>query len=231
MILDCPQCSARFLVADALIPPQGRRVRCGTCAHEWHVEGPVAAHDLPEEETDFALEAVPIEEAPAEVAPLPAGSNVPALWAKKIPVRPFMIAAPALAALWLILGFFAYYPNWLNRGGFSGIYHTFGVASTEGLAFADVKMTRETEEGKTRFIFSGNVVNHADVVRKLPLVHVALKDKAGHAVWGRDYPVNIELKAGEVYPFRIVNVETSFGDSVATIILDLGHSLQLMMRG
>ena len=92
-------------------------------------------------------------------------------------------------------------------------------------------MTRETEEGKTRFIFSGNVVNHADVVRKLPLVHVALKDKAGHAVWGRDYPVNIELKAGEVYPFRIVNVETSFGDSVATIILDLGHSLQLMMRG
>ena len=37
MILQCPECQARFLVADHLIPAEGRTVRCGACKHQWHV--------------------------------------------------------------------------------------------------------------------------------------------------------------------------------------------------
>jgi len=36
MILECPNCQARFRVADEAVGPGGRRVRCGACDHVWH---------------------------------------------------------------------------------------------------------------------------------------------------------------------------------------------------
>src|SRR5690606_6455504 len=110
MILNCPQCGSRFLVADALIPKAGRTVRCGSCAHEWLAE---RAADAPEPE---AVEPSPIippadkdaaataPDADAEDTaaakdgdaprPAPKRRNVPALAPKAVPLRPFLIAAP-----------------------------------------------------------------------------------------------------------------------------------------
>lgn len=231
MILDCPKCSARFLVADALIPAEGRTVRCGTCANQWRV-----THPTPETDIDPALaeDGVPLitpDTMPEEIIPLRRGSNVPAIKKRVIPVKPFQIAAPLLAIGWLVLSFLTYFPHWMEVRAFSSIYKALGVTTTQGLAFSDVTMKRvDTEEGRTKFIFSGSIVNYAAVTRKVPAVHVALLGKDGKEIWGRNYPVGIELKAGEVYPFRIVNVETSFGSSIATMMLDLGHSLSLMVR-
>jgi predicted Zn finger-like uncharacterized protein len=36
MLISCPNCSARYLVADTVIGPSGRRVRCASCKHVWH---------------------------------------------------------------------------------------------------------------------------------------------------------------------------------------------------
>ncbi|GAK33662.1 hypothetical protein JCM17846_13050 [Iodidimonas nitroreducens] len=36
MILTCPHCAVRFHVPPDLLGPEGRRVRCGSCAHIWH---------------------------------------------------------------------------------------------------------------------------------------------------------------------------------------------------
>lgn len=38
MILTCPQCSSRFMVADELIGTDGRKVKCSSCAHIWFQE-------------------------------------------------------------------------------------------------------------------------------------------------------------------------------------------------
>ena len=38
MILECPACETRFLVDSALIPAEGRDVKCAKCAHQWFVE-------------------------------------------------------------------------------------------------------------------------------------------------------------------------------------------------
>ncbi len=35
MLISCPNCSARYLVADTVIGPSGRRVRCASCKHVW----------------------------------------------------------------------------------------------------------------------------------------------------------------------------------------------------
>jgi predicted Zn finger-like uncharacterized protein len=35
-LISCPNCSARYLVADTVIGPSGRRVRCASCKHVWH---------------------------------------------------------------------------------------------------------------------------------------------------------------------------------------------------
>jgi hypothetical protein len=140
------------------------------------------------------------------------------------------IAAPLIAASWFIIAFFAYSPSWSHMPVLSGLYGIFGASETEGLLFSDVTMEREQEGGKARFILAGSIRNYSSVNRTVPTVRVLLKNKNNETLWGREYPVNHELKAGEVYPFRITNIETSFASSVATIVVDMGNALQLLVR-
>ena len=144
--------------------------------------------------------------------------------------KPFIIATPVLAALWLVLSFMTYFPSWSNAPGLSSLYNAFGVEPLDGLAFADVNMEREQEGSKTKFILSGSIRNNTSEARAVPTVRVLLKNKEDKILWSREYPVNTELKAGDVYPFRITNVETAFAKSVSSIVVDMGNSLQLMAR-
>jgi predicted Zn finger-like uncharacterized protein len=82
MILQCPQCDARFLVKSDMIPPEGREVRCAKCAHVWHATPPeeetpppAPEDNLPDEtadaqtqttETDDAAQAPAAEEEQVE---------------------------------------------------------------------------------------------------------------------------------------------------------------------
>lgn len=39
MILTCPECGARYRLADTAIPPAGRTVQCASCKHSWFEPG------------------------------------------------------------------------------------------------------------------------------------------------------------------------------------------------
>lgn len=199
----------------------------------------MAAAEARVEDADFlsqleavisASEAVPVQPAAprpkAQAQPKPAKAK-----RKPIDIKPFKIAVPVLAVLWIVLAFITYFPSWMNAPVLGGIYRTFGVAPTDGLIFSDVTMERErVEGGKTKFIIAGSISNHSSETRAVPTVRVSLRDAKGKDMWGRAYPVNTELKPGEVYPFRIGNVETVFASNVKVIKVDMGNPLQLMVR-
>ena len=157
-------------------------------------------------------------------------SRLPVRQAPPLPRMPFMAGAISLAAVWLVLAFVAYYPGWLNTPGLRSIYGIFGVTTTDGLVFEDVSMQRNSDDAQTQFLLMGSITNHAAETRIVPTVRVQLRNKNGDAIWERKYPVNEPLEAGKPYAFRIENVTTSFAGSVSSIVLDLGHPLQLTMR-
>lgn len=214
MILQCPACNARFLVADRLMPPEGRTVKCGKCAHQWHADGPPPV-EAPAGE-DFAsvlADTPPLTEAPIQ----PVTGQLPVVKARTYPTKFAIIAAALFGVFWLAMASWAYFPSWYG-------------STADGLVFDEVTMEREEMEGRTRFIIAGSIANHDAVPRTVPLVRVELKNDKGKVVWARAYPVGERLDAGQVYPFRIDNVETSFAGSVATIVLDIGNSMELMAR-
>ncbi|MCP8892683.1 MJ0042-type zinc finger domain-containing protein [Sphingomonas faeni] len=65
MILQCPECSTRYLVPDSAIGTDGRTVRCANCRHSWFQ----AAAPVVEDTLDLP-EPTPLAPAPPPLAPL-----------------------------------------------------------------------------------------------------------------------------------------------------------------
>lgn len=254
MLLECPACHAQFNVPDGAIAATGRAVRCSACKHQWHALPPV-----PQEPLNVAVDAdflseltkvADVPDAPDEAAPsdttqdaqafaaieaalahaTPKPSPKPTKPRFDLPLRPFKIAAPALAACWLILAFYAYFPSWANKPIVSSIYRMMGVVPTDGVVLADIAMQPQREGQRTRFLISGNIVNQEASERMVPAVRVQMLDHESKTVWQREYEVNKPLAPGEIYPFRITNAETSFGHNVVQLVVDVGHPLDMLFR-
>lgn len=80
MIIACPACSTRYVVADSAIGVDGRTVRCAKCRHSWFQEGPPAERLAEAASSPPATSIAPaVAEAQAEPAsdPLPAPPPMP----------------------------------------------------------------------------------------------------------------------------------------------------------
>lgn len=241
MILQCPNCQARFLVNDALIPLEGRDVRCGHCKNTWfvspnpipmdNVAAPPPAGDGPAyAEFDHALASATADE--AEDMAMSAGSEaqLPVIQPLPFSVMKALLPTVGLLVLTVFVALAGHYPDWKNAPVAGGIYRAFGYTDTQGLAFADINLVREQAGAKTQFLVSGNIINRNDTDAVVPKVRVKLLDKEGKTIWSRNYDVNRKLNADDIYPFRITNVETTFADKVAQVMLDLGNGYELMVR-
>lgn len=79
MILTCPNCDMRYLVSAVSIGPEGRKVRCASCAHIWFQKPEVSDSGFAGSFQDILKEEMQAAPIPESVKPLPEGSNVPAL--------------------------------------------------------------------------------------------------------------------------------------------------------
>lgn len=260
MILQCPGCGTRFLVDSALIPPEGREVKCAKCAHQWHVasdqEGakrsahymearvgddhPEAYHD---EEHGFegagqtvdSLPNLPEHEPEMPSFGMSGGYDIP-----PAPRLPAVTEAPkvSLTALIALSGLLVVGVLVASLFAFRTslqptipwAYSALGMPRTDGLALADVVLRQRPLRSKSRYVVEGFIVNEAKEPRAIPVLRVAIVDKQGEWLTSREYETDVTLKPGESFPFKASNLETTFVDRVDHLLVDLGNGVELMLR-
>ena len=170
MIVTCPSCATRYLVDPAALGATGRMVRCARCTHVWTQAPP---DDMPKR--------VDVVRTPDEPAPIPPGSNLPA-----IPERGKSASLAGWVALVLALVV-------VIGGGLAGrnqivaawpqaaqLYDLVGLAQespAQGLELRNVQRSITVENEQTIVVVSGEIANLSSQTVRLPNIVAQVLDK------------------------------------------------------
>lgn len=206
MQLTCPSCDTKFAIDADQLGASGRRVRCGSCGHEWF-QGPIADDPGTVESGDGAA-AVAAAEATSDpdAAPGPAPSAVaPVVEPSERPARP---RAPAreggkagasrgLAAGWLLFVFvvavlaagvyFGQEPIVARFPAAGDLYRVAGLTPEApppgaGLQLREVTTAQRMEDGERVIVIAGAVANISERPQTVPLLRASMSDADGQAV-------------------------------------------------
>ena len=166
MILVCPLCDSRYLIAASLFADGPRRVRCARCSHSWQVEAelPHASQVPPDNLTP----------APETVTPIPEGSNLPA-----VQKSPYWAQGGNLVLLiiGIILLFFMICLGLMRENivkewpSLESLYNKVGLhiyRTGEDITIVDVKSEQRYEEGIMRLFVEGKLVNKTTNIQHVP---------------------------------------------------------------
>ena len=171
MIVTCPNCAAKYKIAEAAIGDKGRMVSCANCRHRWFV-GPEPV------EIGEAREPTPEPTATASLAErrrqgegtgiVRRGSRSNALgWLVLLAlvacVGALVLARDAIATAWPQI---------------ASVYRAVGLSVTvdPGLEIRNVASAEVDEAGQRVLVVTGEVVNTTDYAKNVPPLHVALLD-------------------------------------------------------
>ncbi|MDB5448699.1 MAG: hypothetical protein JWQ97_4016, partial [Phenylobacterium sp.] len=195
MILTCPECATSYFVDDTRIPPQGRRVKCSSCAHRWTAgpDGPIA-----EDPPALAPQPERFAEAPHTVAPEDDLEVMPAEPASATVRRAALAAraghdnrssamiwagAAALAAA-LIAGVIVFREQVVRFWpASSAAYAGLGLAvDGGGLVLEQVRVEPAFLAGRPVLSVTGAIRNVRDEAVNTPPIRVTLLNRAGKPV-------------------------------------------------
>lgn len=218
MILTCPNCASRFLLAAQALAPNGRHVRCSNCSETWFQEPDET--ELYEDEDDAreqesqGIEELeqpytpPIEDIPEAVKPRPEdphpGKVQHATQAgPPIALTAQSIAFAALVFVALCVPLIAFKSSIMSAWPESiAFYQEIGSAkSVPGEALVFDKIAADIKDDS--ITISGQIINLTSKDKIMPLIEVAARDNEGHELshWYIEPPQSI-LKAEETLPLK-----------------------------
>lgn len=204
MIVVCESCHTRYLVPGHALEPDGRRVRCSRCGHEWfQLSSEEEGEETSIDEEDASLEQfaedieifhedhseVEIAEIPEAVVPSHEDGKGISLFTgseeKAIPVGVFAGAGAAIFIGILILVFlFLLHKPVINVWPWSSkLYEMAGMdvdVMGERLIFDQVKVVKsKNEAGVAVLKIDGSIINLSDSISGVPAIKAVLRDQAG----------------------------------------------------
>jgi predicted Zn finger-like uncharacterized protein len=198
MILICPLCESRYLIAAHLFADGPRRVRCARCTHSWQV---VLDGIVVEPPPDLAPP-------PESVAAVPEGSALPAVmptgsWLARIPTQYLVLAGIfAFILFWLIMGRVTLAKEWPFLEAF---YEKIGLTiyhAGDGLSIVNVRSEQHYEEGLMKLVIEGKIANRTRDRQKIPAILASAVGSDGDVMqsWQID-PPTATLSPGETVSF------------------------------
>lgn len=217
MILTCPACATSYFVPDEAIGPNGRRVRCKSCGHDWRA----SLEDAPLElepatgavapvATESAEEAPPAETLADTPAPeLPRAFRAKAERKRRLrqaAAAGVAWAAAAAVALGLLAGALLFREE-IARAfpPAAGVYKALGLkVNTVGLQF-EAQRARTAPHDPGKVVVSAVVRNVRDGEIVTPPIYVALLDARGAVVASRIERLDAPpVLPGKVQGFAVV---------------------------
>ncbi|NBO18686.1 MAG: hypothetical protein EBV03_05545 [Proteobacteria bacterium] len=173
VILQCPECNARYLVPDSSFKSGGRNVRCAKCGNTWFAKAPPSNPVLGE--LDKLLDEINARPATG----LAKGANLPALRGRATLRQ--KAATLAAAAITLAVIFANFSPGLV------------GQPASKGLMLTDVGFAKLSEGDEKTYQITGKISNITGRIIPAPTLRITLVDEEGASLQYWEYSQKGEI--------------------------------------
>lgn len=210
MILQCPECNARYLVPDTNFRSGGRNVRCAKCGNTWFAKAPEQNPVLGE--LDKLLDEINARPASG----LAKGANLPALRGQATLQQKAATLAAGLLMLTVLAANFM--PGWV------------GQPASKGLMLTDVGFAKLTEGEKKSYQVTGKISNITGRIIHAPTLRITLVDEEGASLQYWEYSQDGELIGPwNKLPFDTGPLDVQFQRG-SRFVVEIGSPMELALR-